>query len=415
MRIAYLTQCYPPAVSGAAIFARQLAEGMAQLGHQVMVIAPGGDGIPRVAQQGNLTLISLRSFHNPLRARQRFVPGPRRRIPHALTEFKPDIIHSHDFFQVGMAGIHFARRAGVPTITTLHQLRWFVSNHLPDHRLLRHFTEEVLWGYGCWLLRQCTVLVAPTRTVAEVVRKRTTLPARVISNGVDLQTFRPPLSSAEKAASRTRLNLPPGIPIILHVGQLHRAKRVDRALEAAAQAMQDTKAHLLVVGDGPLKAALMNLCQTLGIEDRAHFPGYITVEMGLPEVYRAADIFVTASEIETQGIVLLEAAASGLPIAAVDATCIGEIVHNGVNGYLTGSGEAGAMSDAIRRILTEAKIAGAMSVASRRLAENHAHFETVNQYERMYNVLAGREPVMDQPKISRRDRLYNWLAAIVQR
>lgn len=165
MRIAHLTQCYPPAVSGAAIFARQLAEGMARLGHQVMVIAPSGDGIPRVAQQGNLTLISLRSFHNPLRVRQRFVPGPRRRILHALT----------------------------------------------------------------------------------------------------------------------------------------------------------------------------------------------------------------------------------------------------------GSGEAGAMSDAIRRILTDAKTAGAMSVASRRLAENHAHFETVDQYERMYNAQAGREPVMDQPKISRRDRLYNWLAAIVHR
>ncbi len=201
----------------------------------------------------------------------------------------------------------------------------------------------------------------------------------------------------------------------MHVGQLHRAKRVDRAIKAAAQAMQDTDAHLLVVGDGPQKASLMDLCSSLGIDDRTHFPGYITAETGLPEVYRAADAFITASEIETQGIVLLEAAASGLPIAAVDATCIGEIVHDGVNGYLTGSGDTGAMSEAIRRILRETQIAGEMSAASRSLAENHSNIETIDNYERIYDMLPGREPVTHLRRNSRHERLYNWLAAIVRR
>jgi glycosyltransferase involved in cell wall biosynthesis len=415
MRIAYLTQAYPPIVSGAAIFAGHLAESIARLGHQVMVLAPSGDGTPRVMQQGNLTVISLRSFHNPLRVRQRFMIGPHNTLLDALKEFKPDVIHSHDFFQVGLAGIQYARCAGIPTMTTLHQLPWFVSNHLSKYQFLRHVTEEMLWGYARWLLRQFTGIVAPTQTVANVVTKRTSLPIRVISYGVDLSTFHPPLSSAEKIRSRIRLNLLPGVPIILHVGQLHRAKRVDRAINAAAQAMRDTNAHLLVVGDGPQKASLMDLCKSLGIEDRAHFPGYITAEAGLPEAYRAADVFITASEIETQGIVLLEAAASGLPIAAVDATCIGEIVHDGGNGYLTGSGDIGAMSESIRRILTDAQIAGAMSVASRSLAGNHSNIETIDKYERMYDMLPGREPLTHLPKTSRHERLYNWLAAIVRR
>lgn len=411
MRIAHLTQCYPPSVSGAAIFAGQLAEGMAQLGHTVMVIAPSGDGIPRVLQQGNLTLISLRSFHNPLRVRHRIMLNPRHTILGALEEFKPDVIHSHDFFQVGMAGLHYARRAGVPTITTLHQLPWFVSNHLPDHRLLRRFTEEILWGYGGWLLRQFTAFVAPTRTVADVVTMRTSLPARVISNGVDLTTFRPPLSPAEKTASRTKLGLPRGVPMILHVGQLHKAKRVDRAIEAAAQAMRHIGAHLLIVGDGPQKANLIRLCKLHGISDRAHFTGYVTVEMGLPEIYRAADVFVTASEIETQGIVLLEAAASGLPIVTVDATCIGEIVHDGVNGRLAGSGDIGAMGEAIVEILNNEGIAASMREAGRLLATGHANHETIRNYERTYNMLPDMAARSAHPKSSPpHERLYNWLS-----
>ncbi len=83
----------------------------------------------------------------------------------------------------------------------------------------------------------------------------------------------------------------------------------------------------------------MKLCDSLGITDRVKFTGCISLQDGLPEIYRAASLFVSASEIETQGIVLLEAAASGLPIAAVHATCIPEIVHHGVNGYLAESGD----------------------------------------------------------------------------
>ena len=384
MRIAYLTQAYPPVISGAAIFAHQLAETMVKRGHQVLVIAPSGNGQPGMVIQGGLSILNLRSFNNPLRVRQRFMLYPRKTIMSALKKFQPDVIHTHDSLQVGMIGLTYARRTGIPIITTTHQLPWFVANHLPDKLSIRKNVEDALWGYARWLLRQYTVLVTPTQTVSDTVRRRTGLGTQVISYGVDQQKFRPPLSLDEKTAARKKLNLPPDVPVLLHVGQLHTAKRVEYAIRSAAQAMQNTNAHLLVVGDGPQRVNLIKICTALGIADRAHFPGFITAENGLPEVYRLADMFITASEIETQGIVLLEAAASGLPIVAVNATCIYEIVHDRVNGFLAQPGDTQTINDSIMMLMDNPKKASMMGQEGRILAEGHSAYHTWSLHEKLY-------------------------------
>ncbi|MDK0575369.1 glycosyltransferase, partial [Clostridium perfringens] len=90
-----------------------------------------------------------------------------------------------------------------------------------------------------------------------------------------------------------------------------------------------------------------------GISNRVHFTGFISTKQGLPELYRIARLFITTSEIETQGLVMLEAAASGLPIVAVRATCIPEIVHNGVNGFLAEPGDIEGLGQGISTLLRD--------------------------------------------------------------
>ncbi|MEP7135878.1 MAG: glycosyltransferase [Chloroflexota bacterium] len=172
-----------------------------------------------------------------------------------------------------------------------------------------------------------------------------------ISNGIDLQKFHPPLSFDDETATRTKLNLPLNIPIILHVGRLDTDKHVERIITAAVLALQNTDAHLLIVGDGCEKNSLMNFCSSFEIAHRVHFSEFISDRQYLSEIYRMASLFVTASEIETQGIVLLEAAASGLPVVAVEATCIPEIIQDQINGYLVKPGDTHALSDAIMKVL----------------------------------------------------------------
>ena len=162
--------------------------------------------------------------------------------------------------------------------------------------------------------------------------------------------------------------------------------------------MQKTDVHLLVVGDGHQKEALQKLSKSLGIERRCHFLGYISIEDGLPEIYCMADIFVTASEIETQGIVLLEAAASGLPIAAVRATCIPETVHDGVNGYLTEPNDPIALGNAITDLIMNPVKAEQMGKAGRSLAAGHNLATTFDSFEYLYADLLKKQSIKHSPK-----------------
>src|SRR6185503_7056266 len=118
MRIAYLTQSYSPMISGAALVVERLAKSMAKRGHQVLVIAASDKNYPYVSYQENLTILRLRSIHNPLRVGQRFLFYPRFKILQALKEFGPNIIHTHEPLLMGQLGLEYARHACTPIFLT---------------------------------------------------------------------------------------------------------------------------------------------------------------------------------------------------------------------------------------------------------------------------------------------------------
>jgi glycosyltransferase involved in cell wall biosynthesis len=374
-------------ISGAAIIAEKLAQAMAERGHQVLVIAASDHGQPYLVQNGNLSLHRLHSYQNPVRVCQRFLLYPRHASLRALQDFIPDIIHTHEPLQMGLLGIEYARRVDIPVTLTIHQLPWFVASYLPNMIGIRAFAESALWAYARMILRQFTSVTTPSHTVSKLVASMTGVQPMTISNGISLETFHPPLSADDETDMRKKLNLPLHVPIILHLGRLDTDKHVERVILAAVQAMHQTEAHLLIVGDGCEKPVLQKMCKTLGIADRTHFPGYVSLQEGLPEIYRLASLFVTASEIETQSIVLLEAIASGLPIVAVRASSIPEIVYDGVNGYLAEPGDIHTLSKAIRGLLVNPVKAKLMGTASHALAVRHKFQYTIDEYEGIYRQL----------------------------
>ena len=382
MKIAYLTQSYPPMVSGAALVVEGLAKAMAKCGHRVLVIAASDQSRSYIVQEGKLTVLRLKSLHNPLRVGQRFLLYPRRSVMKTLQEFQPEVIHAHEPLQVGWLGLEYATRANIPITLTIHQIPSFIASYLPN--FLRGRTEAMLWMYARWLSRKFTSMITPTKTISMLMTKMTGLQATTIGYGVDPQIFRPLLPCDDEAAIRQKWDLPLHVPLLLHVGRLDVDKCVDRVIQAAALAMAQTDTHLLIVGDGTQKPALIKLCHSLGIADRVHFPGYVSMTGGLPELYRTANLFITASEIETQGIVLLEAAASGLPLVAVRATCIPEIVHAGRNGYLAECGDIYGLGNAVSVLLKDPRKAISMGKASRALAEEHKFNFTVDTHEQLY-------------------------------
>lgn len=401
MRIAYLTQSYPPMISGAAIVAEQLAKEMAERGHQVLVIAASDREQPYISLQKNITVLRLKSIRNPMRVGQRFLLYPRSAVMKALVEFKPEIIHGHEPWLCWI-GFEYARRMNIPTTLTMHMLPWFVAGYLPRQSILHKMTERASWMYFRIFARNFTSIITTTKTASRMISKKTGIHHDMISCGIDMRMFYPPLSPDFETATRTRLNLPPNIPIILHVGRLDPEKNVDRILQAAALAMRQSNAHLLIVGDGREKSALMKLSQSLGIANRTHFSGYLSAKDGLPDIYRMASLFVMASEIESQGLVLLEAAASGLPLVAVDATSIPELVRDGVNGYLSKPGDVRSLAAAMEKLLRDPKIARQMGRESHIFAKQYDLQKVREMHEQLYDKL------IKQQKAGKRNQRSSW-------
>ena len=412
MRIAYLTQSYPPMISGAALVVKHLADGMAASGHQVLVIAASDRNQTYVVNDGNLTVLRLKSMHNPLRVGQRFVLYPRSAVLHALQGFKPDIIHAHEPLPMSLPGIIHAGAENIPIALTIHQHPSTMVSYFSG--IFQVAAEKALWSYARWYSKKFTSVIAPTETTSREVTKILGRPVNTISNGIDLRTFRPPLPQEDGIAVRQKWNLPREAPLLLHVGRLDVDKRVDRVIQAAAPVLSENNAHLVIVGDGVRKASLMKLCEALEITERVHFTGFISAKQGLPEIYRIAHLFVSASEIEAQGIVLLEAAASGLPIVAVRATCIPETVHDRFNGFLAEPGDIAGLSRALSVLLNDREKAAEMGKASRALAQQHNTTFTMEAHDRLYHQLIAHHPSrVDKRETSNwKKRVTTWLTMV---
>jgi 1,2-diacylglycerol 3-alpha-glucosyltransferase len=394
MRIAYVGQSYPPMVSGAAIVVQRLAHGMVERGHTVLVLAASDRGRPYAETQNGLQLVRLRSFPNPLRVGQRFALLPGRAILSELRSFQPDVMHSHDPLNLGTAGILAARSLGIPTVLTIHQLPWFVSSYAPNLPGLRRAVEAGLWVYARWVARQCDRLVAPSRTIAAIVAAHRAGSPEAITNGVDLKTFSPrPASPNEAAALRRKYDLDPVRPIMLHVGRIDADKQVERVVEAAARVLQQTSAQLLIVGDGKQRKAVIGLSEALGIHAHARFPGYISAPDELSGLYRLASVFVTASEIETQCLVALEALSAGVPVVTVDTPVMTELVKNGVNGFLVAPRDSEAIAERLVYLLCNLDRARAMGEAGRAIAERHSLDASFDAHAELYQSLSRRAGV----------------------
>jgi len=387
MKIAYLAQTYPPMISGQSILTQRLAEGMAARGHSILVIAASEHGSPYIEEKPNLRIVRLRSLKNPFRVGQRLLSWPWQEVYMELTRFQPDLVHVHDPLLSALSGIYALRGIQTRTVMTIHQLPWFVSDGI-RFSPLRKLVDKFLWSYARWLCKQYDSLLVPTRTISEIVNEHTGVKPLAVSNGMDLDMFSPqPVLSDERDVLCRRFSLDPQRPIILHVGQLHAQKQVEVIIRAAVQVMELNDVQLLVVGDGNRHKDLIRLTEDLGIHKRSAFPGYVSIADGLPGVYRLGAAFVTASEIETQGLVILEAMASGVPVVAADATCIPELVQDRVNGYLVPPKDEDAMARQLLEILHDPQIAKRMGQAARATAEGHSFSATLESHENIYSRL----------------------------
>jgi glycosyltransferase involved in cell wall biosynthesis len=238
------------------------------------------------------------------------------------------------------------------------------THYVPgDSARLKYFAVEVVTGY-CNL---CDAVIAPSASVARLLDQRgVEVPVEVIPTGVDLEIFRP----GDASAFRRRLGIPPDAFVIGHAGRLAPEKNIILLVEVLTRVLtSDGSAHVLIAGDGPLRADVIAAFGRHGMWRRLHMTGSLGWDE-LCQAYRAMDVFAFASHTETQGMVIAEALASGLPVVAVDASGVREVVRDGVNGFLLPDEDRTAFVRALSALGSDRDLRRSMSAGARRSVEH---------------------------------------------
>lgn len=299
LRIAYAIDTFDGVKTGGVISARRFVAALRER-HDVTVIAGG----PSSEGQVGLPRFTIPPFGRVMREMGFIFAWPTRSILEPVLR-RADVLHVQFPFWLGIRAATLARRLGTPVVAASHLQPENMFHNIGIHsewlvdRTWRFFISAL---YG-----RADYLVSPTAFgLRELQQRGLTVPADVVSNGIPTQ-FRPG-PAAHEARPDSRF-------VVLGVSRLAKEKRIDVTIEAVRRSRHADRIQLVLYGHGPEEEKLRRLSATLPV------PAEIRVidEADMPSAMRAADLLVHASEIEIEGMAVLEALGVGLPTLVADA------------------------------------------------------------------------------------------------
>ena len=371
MKIAMFADSFHPTVDGAVVAMEIAAAGLEARGHKVVVLAPDSDN--RVSSPRPVHYLPARNLKTY--PGYRIVISPADMLEYLRKE-KVDVIHSHGIASMAILSLTAARALKIPHVLTFHTMANEAVNYYSPLPIRQDIMSRMVWIYLRNLLKRPEVVVAPSAPVKEelisngVVMKS----CEVVPTGVDCTRFSPEKYD-KKFLDRFGLG---GKRVLLHVGRLSKEKRLDIVLNAMAElAPKVPDLRLLVVGKGPAADDFKSMAQRLRISDRVVFAGFIPDEE-LPAAYASCEALVIASTFETQGLVVLEALASGTPVIGIRCRAIPEFVQEGKNGCLF---DLETCADAVQRCLVRS---GSMKISAVSSAREFSIDSSAARLERVY-------------------------------
>ncbi|MGI6493136.1 MAG: glycosyltransferase family 4 protein [Pelotomaculum sp.] len=359
MKIGIFTDSYLPYTSGVVRSIETFKEELTNLGHEVYIFAPR---YKKNCQKESrvFRFASIPSLTNPDFALA--VPFSLHLKP-IIKDLKLDLIHVHSPFLLGWVGARYARKEGIPLVFTYHTLYEEYVHYIPLSGTLKKDIVQRLSRDFC---NHCDMVIVPTAIIGSYLRKiGVTTKLRKVPTGIKTDRFR----NGDSKWLRQLFNISPQDNILLFVGRLGQEKNIGLLLESFRLVKNERKnTKLVLVGGGPQEEELRSQAESLGIGDSVFFTGILSPEE-VTNCYAGSDIFVFSSMTETQGLVIAEAKAAGLPVVAVGANGVTEMVEDGIDGYLTGP-DPGELAECICYLLKHDGIRREMGNKAREYADN---------------------------------------------
>lgn len=354
MRVLMISDVYFPRVNGVSTSIQTFARELIAKGHQVTLIAPDYGR----STSERFEILRIPSRYLPIDPEDRMLRvGRLRRHRAALMAAGFDLVHIQTPFFAHYAGLGLARRLAVPTVASYHTF------------FEQYFDKYVTFLPAAWLryvarrfsAAQCNDvdgLVVPSRAMLRVLRGYgVETPAQVIPTGIELDQFRP----GDGLGFRARWKIPKDRPVLVNVGRIAHEKNIDFLLRMLIKVKEVVPNVLLVLaGEGPARRMLEALARELGLSGQVLFVGYLDRGGPLEDCYSAGDLFVFASRTETQGLVVLEALALGLPVVSTAVMGTREILVNG-RGSLIAEEDEDDFAAKVIRVLHDAELRAHLS------------------------------------------------------
>ena len=397
LRVAIFGESYLPYLSGVTVSTEALARGLGAAGHEVLLVAPRPAGGSEPGSAGALgpepRFAWLPSFQVPGPAPTGYrVPWP---IPssalRAVSAFAPEVIHAQSPFVSGLMARRLAHRRRVPLVFT-HHTRFADYRHYlgPLARPGGAVVAAYLRRY--WL--GCAAVVAPGSELAQEIRgqlgEREWPLVRTIPTGVEVAA----VQALEPIDPRPLAGWPADAIVVAGLGRLAPEKSVDLLVAAFAEvAADEPTARLLLVGGGPSEAALRARAAQPDLAGRVHLTGMRPRQEALA-LLKGADLLASASRTETQGLVLAEALAAGLPVVALDGPGVADSVRDDVDGLIVaaegGEERRAALAAAVRGLIRDPARRARLAAAARADADRFSIRACIGSMVELYwELLAG--------------------------
>jgi len=370
MRIAIITESFPPDVNGVAHCVVRVAENLVRKGHHPLVIAPeSARATPGADNQFPYPVKRVKSVRLPGYPSFRLgLPGPRTR--RAITTHRTEIVHLASPVALGAWGSHVAKAMDLPTVAVYQT---DLPNYARAYRL-GAVTEAFAWRWLRDIHNAAGRTLAPSSMTAADLHAHGMERVQLWGRGVDTERFHP-----SRRDDRLRAEIAPGGEVIAgYVGRLAIEKRVD--LLASVAALPGVR--LAVTGGGPMEEELrLAIPAALFLGERHG--------QDLARIYASLDFFVHTGPFETFGQTIQEAAASGLPVIAPAAGGPVDLVDDGVTGFLVPPGDSDALAAAAGRLAAEPALRAAMSEAARRRVLGRSWSALVDELIGHYRAVLG--------------------------
>ena len=325
MKILITTDWYKPVVNGVVTSVENLTNGLTAAGHEVRILTlSSGIHSGKKGKVYYIGSVSAGMIYENARLKLKMPAG----IMKEILRWKPDIVHSQCEFSTFGVAKDIAHECGVPLIHTYHTVyenytHYFCPSRAMGKMMAKYFSKKILSGVNA--------VIVPSGKIETMLKNYGVhKPIYNIPSGIRMDQYASRVTEKRRKL-RDLLGIAPDECMLLYIGRLAKEKNIEELFSFLAKI--GPKQRMLIVGDGPYRAELERIAKEQGVQDQLLFTGMISPEE-VADYYAAGDIFVSASQSETQGLTYMEAMASARPLLCKADDCLKDVICDGENGLL---------------------------------------------------------------------------------